>query len=164
MRTHIHLFRPGRKKPEQIYGSQPQSPITKAEVSHRMELNMFQRSLYSFRHRRPVYILASAAVDALAKALDDLGLRDSAQTTLAISGTINKAQIIRKERRNNLITRKEQLEKYRTLETNLATKIDASYVRDLRLVRNSVLAKNQLTIDALFLLVSIIGGLSSLAA
>ena len=102
-------------------------------------------------------------MDALAQALDDIGLRDSAQTTLAISGIINQAQMIRKERRNNLITRKEQLEKFRTLETNLSTKIDASYVRDLGLVRNSVLAKNQ-QIKALFFLVSVIGGLSSLAA
>ena len=133
--------------------------MTKEEASHRIKLNVFQRSLYSFRNHRPVYILASAAVDALAKALDDIGLRDSAQTTLAISGLINQAQTIRKERRNNLITREEQLEKFRTLQTNLATQIDESYVRDVKLVRNSMLAKNQKFITIFFLLVSTIGGL-----
>ena len=66
--------------------------------------------------------------------------------------------MIRKERRNNLVTREERTGKFRTLSTP-ATAIDASYVRDLELVQNSVLAKNQQIIAVLFLLVSTIGGL-----
>lgn len=108
------------------------------EMTHKREQKEIQRCIYSSRYRPPVHILASTAADALANILYDLDPRGSPQTTSAISEFINKAKTIREERRDNLITRREQLEKLRSLQVDLAIRFDRSHVRDGEVVLNRI--------------------------
>lgn len=104
--------------------------MTKTEMTHKREQKEIQRCIYSSRYCRPVHILASTAADALATVLNDLDPRGFAETTSAISEFIHKAKTIREERKDNLITRREQLEKLRSLQVDLAIRFDRSHVRD----------------------------------
>ena len=126
------VYNIGRRKKQQrhIYGSQPPPPMTKTDVTHKRKQNEIQRCIHSFRNRRPGYVLGSTAADALTKIFHDLNLESGAQTASAISKLINEAKTIREERKSNRITRREQLEKVRSLQVDLAITFDRNHVRD----------------------------------